>query len=322
MDKPKAAFYWCASCGGCEESLVDLNEAVIKVLTAVDMVLMPVAMDFKYEDVRKLADKEITVSFINGAIRTSEQEELVKLLRKKSIYVIAYGACSHLGGVPGLANFYKKESILDRAYIESESTVNPEKKLPKMKTTVEGKELELPEFYDRVYALNQVIDVDYYIPGCPPVPDVVKNAIVALLKGALPPKGSILTPNKSLCKDCPRQESKPDKLSIKEFKRPYEIMDNGDCFLQQGVICLGISTRTGCESSCINANMPCRGCFGPTDNVMESGSKASSAISSIIDTNDEQEIDAIMDTIVDPAGLFYRYSLPASILGKNIKIKK
>ena len=83
MAKPKVAFYWCSSCGGCEEAVVDLNEDILKVVDAVDIVLWPVALDFKKKDVEALADGEIAVSFINGAIRLAEQEEWVKLLRQK-----------------------------------------------------------------------------------------------------------------------------------------------------------------------------------------------------------------------------------------------
>lgn len=319
MSKPKVAFYWCASCGGCEEAVVDLNEFILDVVAQVDIILWPVALDFKYDDVRKFADGEIVASFINGAIRTSEQEAISKLLRTKSKYIISFGSCSHLGGVPGLANFFTKEEIFQRAYLESESTKNPDKKMPETESTFENKRLELPQFYDRVYSLNQIIDVDYYIPGCPPTPDVIKNALIALLKGELPAKGAVLTENKSLCKDCPRQESRPDKVLIKEFKRAYQIKDNGDCFLAQGVICIGPATRTGCGASCINANMPCRGCFGPTDNVMESGAKALSSIASIIETDKEDEIENVIKGIADPSGLFYRYSLPTSILQRDVK---
>ena len=75
-------------------------------------------MDFKYEDVRNMKDNEITVSFINGAIRTEEQVEMAQLLRKKSQIVVSFGACSHLGGIPGLANFWDKETIFESSYGE------------------------------------------------------------------------------------------------------------------------------------------------------------------------------------------------------------
>jgi len=317
-DKPKVAFYWCASCGGCEEAVVDLAEDILKVTSAVDIVFWPVALDFKRKDVEAMEDGSIAVSFINGAVRLSEQEEMVKLLRKKSGLVVAFGSCSHLGGIPGLANFWDKKSIFDYAYLKSPSTKNPEKVVPLEKSEFEGKELELPSFYDTVFALNQVIDVDYYLPGCAPPKDLIVNAVNAILEGKLPSKGTVLSPNKSLCDECDRNDSKPDKLTIKEIKRPWEVeLDPEECFLAQGVICMGPATRSGCGQRCITANMPCRGCFGPSDQVFDQGAKFLSALASIIETDDEKEIDKLMDSIVDPAGTFYRFSLPASILRRK-----
>ncbi len=318
MSKPKVAFYWCASCGGCEEAVVDLAENILKVVEAVDIVFWPVAMDFKKKDVEAMPDKSIAVTFINGAVRLSEQEEMVKLLRQKSQLVVAFGSCAHLGGIPGLANFWDRESIFNRAYKTTPSTHNPEGIVPQEKVEVDGKELTLPRFYNTVFRLDQVIDVDYYLPGCAPPPDLVMNAVNAILEGKLPPKGSVLSPNKSLCDDCKRNETKPEKLTIKEIKRPHEVvLDPEKCFLAQGVICLGPATRTGCGARCIEANMPCRGCFGPTDQVIDQGAKFLSVLASIIDVNDEKEIEKVMETIADPAGTFYRFSLPSSLMRRK-----
>ncbi|MFW6140295.1 MAG: oxidoreductase [Acidobacteriota bacterium] len=317
-NKPKVAFYWCASCGGCEEAVVDLAEDILKITSAVDIVFWPVAMDFKRKDIEAMEDESIDVSFINGAVRLSEQEEMVKLLRKKSKLVVAFGSCSHLGGIPGLGNFWDKQAIFDYAYQKSPSTKNPGNTVPLKKSEFEGKELELPEFYDTVFSLNQVIDVDYYLPGCAPPKDVILDAVNAILEGKLPPKGSVLSPNKSLCDECDRNDSKPEKLAITEIKRPWEVdLDPEECFLAQGIICMGPATRAGCGQRCITANMPCRGCLGPTDQVFDQGAKFLSALASIIETNDEKEIDKLIDSIVDPAGTFYRFSLPASILRRK-----
>ena len=106
--KPKVAFYWCASCGGCEEAMVDLAEDIIGVTQAVDIVLWPVAMDFKKKSIEERPDKSIVATLLNGAIRTSEQEEMAHLLRRKSQFLIAYGACAQLGGIPGLANQFPR----------------------------------------------------------------------------------------------------------------------------------------------------------------------------------------------------------------------
>ena len=323
MSKPKVGLYWCSSCGGCEESVVDLAEDILTVVEAVDIVFWPVAMDFKYSDVEAMEDGEMVATLINGAIRTDEQEHVAKLLRKKSQLIIAHGSCAHLGGVVGLANFYKREDVMNRAYKEVPSVNNPKKILPQVKTKEAGRELELPAFHNTVKTLDQVIDVDYYLPGCPPTPDLIKNAVLAILEAKLPPKGTVLAEQKALCDTCSLKDSKPEVLTIKEFKRVYEVeLDPEKCYLAQGIICLGPATRGGCEGRCIKANMPCRGCFGPLDNVTDQGAKFLSAIASIIETNDEEEAKKIIDSIPDPAGLFYRYSLAASILRKSTENSK
>ncbi len=315
MSKPKVAFYWCASCGGCEEAVVDLAEDILKVVEAVDIAFWPVALDIKKKDVEDMEDGSIAVTFINGAIRLSEQEEMVKLLRKKSQLIVAFGSCAHLGGIPALANFSTKDEILKTAYIETFSTVNPEKVIPKVKTEVPEGTLTLPEFFDHVYALDQVIDVDYYLPGCSVPTKLLLDAVTAILTGNLPPKGSVLAPNKTNCDTCERNKTKPEKLKIDRFYRPYEIeLDPEKCFLAQGVICLGPVTRGGCDERCIKGNMPCRGCMGPVDQVYDQGAKFVSAIASIIDSYDENEIERIVNTIADPAGTFYRFSLSKAAL--------
>ena len=200
---------------------------------------------------------------------------------------------------------------------------NPEGVTPQVKTKVDVGELTLPEFYDTVKTLDQTIDVDYYLPGCPPPPDLILNAVNAILEGKLPKKGSVLAPNKALCDTCPRKDSKPEKLSIKEIKRPWQIViDPEKCFLEQGLICLGPSTRSGCGETCIRANMPCRGCFGPVDRVIDQGAKGLSMIASILGIEEEEkmteeEVATLIEGIADPAGTFYRFSLPASLLGRK-----
>jgi F420-non-reducing hydrogenase small subunit len=319
MAKPKIALYWCAGCGGCEESVVDLAEDILMVVEAVDIVFWPVAMDFKHSDVEALADGELAAVLINGAVRTDEQEHMAKLLRKKAKVVIAHGACAHLGGVPGLANFHTNKEILERVYKEVHTVNNPQGALPEVKVNESGQALELPAFHNTVKALNQVIDVDYYLPGCPPTPELIKNAVLALLTGKLPPSGSVLAEKQALCNSCSRRDSKPEKIQLKEFKRIHQAeIDQTKCFLADGFICLGPATRGGCQERCIKANMPCRGCFGPLDNVSDQGAKSLSLITSLIDSNDPEEIKRIADSIPDPAGLFYRYSLPTSLLGGRI----
>jgi F420-non-reducing hydrogenase small subunit len=87
--------------------------------------------------------------------------------------------------------------------------------------------------------------------------------------------------------------------------------------LAQGVLCMGPATRGGCEALCINGNMPCTGCFGPTSRVQDQGGKILSAVASIVDSKDPKAIEQIMNSIPDPVGTFYRYGLPRSLLRRR-----
>lgn len=312
-EKLKFAFYWAASCGGCEIAVLDINEKILDVVAKADIVFWPVAIDIKYKDVEAMPDKYIDVCFFNGAIRNEEQEHMAKLLRKKSKVLVAFGSCACDGCVVGLGNLWNKETIFERAYFETPSTKNPESVTPKTSVRVKEGELELPEFYDTVKTLGQTVDVDYFLSGCPPPIPCILQAVEAIFNNKLPPKGSSLLPNKSICDECPR-EKKDRKLS--EIKRIYEIDDDlKTCFLDQGVICMGPATRAGCGAQCPNVNIPCTGCDGPGPLVTDQGAAITSALASI--ATDLK----VIEQAVDPIGTFYKYSLANSILRRRV-IKK
>jgi F420-non-reducing hydrogenase small subunit len=278
-------------------------------------------MDFKKRDVEAMPDGSITATFLNGAIRSSEQEEMAHLLRRKSQHLIAYGACAHLGGIPGLANQFSREELLRYVYEESPTTHNPAKTRPRLQCEDHGHTLTLPELRNVVRALDQVVEVDYYLPGCPPTPKLTKAAVTALLEGKLPPRGSVLAPDIALCEQCPRRASKPPALSFTEFKRPHLTeTDPKECFLAQGILCLGPATRGGCEAACTCGGMPCSGCFGPTSRVHDQGAKMLSSICANMAAKEDKEIARVLDGIPDPVGTFYRYGLPKSLLRRKVDL--
>ncbi|OGP57970.1 MAG: oxidoreductase [Deltaproteobacteria bacterium RBG_13_52_11b] len=316
--KPKVAMCWLGACGGCDEAVVDLNEVILQVADAVDFVLWPVALDFKYKHIESMKDGEINLSIVSGSVRNSEQEEIAHLLRKKSQLVLSFGTCACFGGTAGLANFRTKEDILNWVYRDAPTVVNPERHIPQTKTWIGEKELTLPEFYDHVFTLDQIIPVDYYLPGCPPPPDLIANAVNAVVKGDLPPKGSALAPRQALCDVCVRNKTKPYRMEIDKIRRVHEVEADPDtCFLAKGILCLGLATRAGCGETCIRTNMPCRGCFGPVEGVEDAGAKYLSAVASLLKVERDEDIKPIVDSIVDPAGCFYRFTQPSSILGKK-----
>jgi F420-non-reducing hydrogenase small subunit len=321
LEKLKFGFYWAASCGGCEIAVLDIDEKILDVLQIADVVFWPVAMDVKYKDVEAMPDGYMDVCFFNGAVRNSEQEHLAKLLRSKAKTLVAFGACAQLGGVPGLANEASKSQIFDRAYHSSPSTVNEGATEPKTELKVKEGELELPAFYDFVKPLSQVVDVDYYLPGCPPPPKLIFDAVAAIAKGDLPPKGSILAPERSVCDECKRVK---EEKKISEIKRVIDFQAEPEkCLLEQGIVCMGPATRGGCEARCVNANMPCTGCGGPCPGVAEQGSAMISALSTVLGIESEKgegyDPAEFVDQLKDPLGTFYKYSLPASIISRRVK---
>jgi F420-non-reducing hydrogenase small subunit len=321
MPKPKVAFYWCASCGGCEETVVDLAEDLLAVVEKVDIVLWPVALDFKYRDLEAMADQSIFATLLNGAIRSSEQEAMAHLLRRKSRYLIAYGSCACTGGIPGLANQFPREQILRFNYEEAPSVVNESKVRPQLVFEEAGRRPHLPELRHVVRSLDQVVEVDYYIPGCPPTPKITQAAVAALLDGRLPPKGAVLAPDIALCEECPRRDSKPTNVAFTAFKRTHQqLLDPQLCLLAQGVVCMGPATRQGCGAQCLAGNMPCTGCFGGTDRVKDQGAKILSSLCANLVAKEAAEIDAVLAGIPDPVGTFYRYGLAKSLLRRKVDL--
>jgi len=316
--KGKLAIYWAASCGGCEISILGIHEKILDVANAFDIVLFPCATDGKVRDVEKMADGEIDVCLFNGGIRTSEQEYMAQLLRRKSKVLIAFGSCASEGCIPGLANLHDRQEIFDCAYQETVSTENPAHVRPRHETTVPEGTLQLPVFYDTLRTLDQTVDVDFYLPGCPPESARIWEAIEALLTGNVPPKGSVIGATTTVCDFCDRTRT---EKKIREFKRTWEIIPDPDiCLLEQGIICCGIATRAGCGCLCPQVNSPCIGCYGPNGDAEDYGARLMSALASVIDSDDPDEIaEIIRKGIPDPAGTFYRFSLPGSLMRRAKK---
>jgi F420-non-reducing hydrogenase small subunit len=318
--KPKIALYWCGACGGCDAATIDLDEVLLEVAEQADIVLWPAALDYKYASLHDLAEGELALSMIWGGIRNEEHREMAQLLRQKSRLVLAFGACAVLGGTPGLANLLELEGMLDWIYRQAPTVVNPDGVIPGGTVPVAEGEVSIPRLLPHLYPLDQVIDVDYYLPGCPPPGDLIITAVTAALSGKLPPHGSVLAPSQALCDVCPRNRSKPYRMELRRLRRVHEVeLDEETCFLARGVLCLGPATRAGCGGSCLRANTPCRGCFGPAGTVADSGARFLAALAALIKADDDRELEAILEDFLDPAGYCCRFSEATSILGSRQK---
>jgi F420-non-reducing hydrogenase small subunit len=317
--KARLAMYWAASCGGCDVAVINLHERILDVAAAVEIVFWPAVMDAKYRDVEAMPDGSIDVCLFSGGIRSSENEEIAHLLRRKSKVLVAFGSCANEGCIPGLANLSTLSAIFAASYADGESTVNPDGARPLTTWAAPEGELRLPTFLPVLRTLGQVVPVDYSIPGCPPESPRIAEAVMALLAGLagagpLPPAGSIVGAGVStVCDECARTRN---VKKISRFVRVQEVaaFDPALCLLEQGIPCNGPATRDGCGALCPAAGAQCVGCYGAADGVVDYGARLMSAFASVVDADEPAEIDRILDGIVDPVGQLYRFSLAGSLL--------
>jgi F420-non-reducing hydrogenase small subunit len=317
-EKPKFAMYWGASCGGCEIATLNTYEKILDVDANFDVVFWPVAMDTKYKDVEAMPDGSITLTLFNGGIRNQENEELAHLLRRKSKILVAFGSCACEGCIPGLANFSSLQDMLDTVY-QTPTTENPQNIRPQPSWNAPEGVLTIPALEPVLKTLDQVVPVDYYMPGCPPESaqiGTVIDLVIQVLQGkaTLPPPGSLIGVGTStVCDECPRTRN---VKTIKQFVRIQQVehIDPDLCLLEQGIPCNGPATQSGCGALCPKASAQCIGCYGAAAGTIDYGARLLSAFASVIDSNDPAEIDRILDGIPDPAGQFYRFSLAGSLL--------
>lgn len=313
MPKRTLAVYTAAGCSACEYGILDLHYQVSSLTPWAEVVFWPHLLGGEWDDV-KSADR-IDVCIFAGALATNKDREAASLLREKSEIMIACGACAAFGGLPGLVNLHPETSNDLREAADAEGPPP----LPGATPLVAG----LPGF----------CTVDYVVPGCPPpqnllwaavqailcggeaparisfaasrLPDTLASAIAA---GVLPNKGSVFGGEKGVCASCSRRK---EEKKFSSLYRPQELIpDSGRCLLEQGLICQGIATREGCGGACTAVGAGCRGCFGKAENVFDAGAKMVSAISSTFDTADARTAESLAKQFLDPAGTFYRYTLP------------
>ncbi|MFO7645526.1 MAG: methyl viologen-reducing hydrogenase [Desulfosarcina sp.] len=259
----KVASDWLNSCSGCEISIVDMGERLLDVLKVAQFVHLPALMDHKYfgqrGDQRHITIPEADVGILSGGLRNREHVEVAEAFRKSCNVIIALGTCATHGGIPCLANSFTNQEIMQR-YYATETTDAPEA-FPSR---------GLPPLLETCKALDEGIAVDIYMPGCPPHPDHIFSALVALVEG----RPAVL-PEKSVCDTCPTQrEGKGELKQLRRFLQAptygavADPLDQMRCLLEQGLMCMGPVTRAGCGGDgilprCISARVPCRGCYGP-----------------------------------------------------------
>ena len=303
MTKPSLAVETLSICSGCEIAILDLHLALADVLDAIDIKYIQVLMD-----VREPPKEGVTVGFVSGGVRNEEHLERLKMLRERCAVLVAFGACSAFGGVPGLANLHTKDEILEEVYINTKSTVNPKKIIPSK---------VVPPVLGELHPVDDFVKVDYVLPGCPPPPKLIAELVTCLLEG----REFKLEP-KTVCDQCPLVK---DEKAVTEFKRwGTDKIFPERCLLEQGYQCLGPTTQAGCEARCPTALAPCRGCFGPTENVEDMAAKMIGAIGSIVvqDPTNAPPPEQIVKEIPDLVGTYQRFTLAHSTFKKAVNVNR
>jgi NAD-reducing hydrogenase small subunit len=169
-EKVSVATQWLESCAGCHMSFLDIDERIVELLKYIELSSSPIT-DMKHPPV-----EGVTVGILTGGIGNEEQQEEAKLMRDRCKVLIAMGDCAVTGGICTMRNFFTREEVLRRAYIESESTVDGE--IPVHE--------DLTPLLDQVSGVDDVVNVDIYLPGCPPSADAIWFVLTELLEGRMP----------------------------------------------------------------------------------------------------------------------------------------
>ena len=256
------ALEWLSSCSGCEIAILNIGEPLVPILTEhLDIVHAPVLMDHKYygqcgDEGDQLNIPEAVVGIVTGGVSNEEHIEVLQEMRKKCKVLVALGTCATQGGIPALMNGQDAEKSFDEIY--QTASTDPGALRPD-----DG----VPALLDRTYALDEKVEIDLQLPGCPPNPEHIAEVIMSLLENREP-----VLPTKSVCDTCPtRREGKGSVSTVRRFIEnaefdPDKPISEMRCLLEQGFLCMGPVTAAGCAKrgapSCIDARVPCRGCFG------------------------------------------------------------
>ncbi len=213
MSKPKVAVFSFACCEGCGLQILNCEDELLDLLGAVDLVRWREAMSETAE--------EFDIAYVEGSVVQEKEKERLQWIREHSKALVALGACATTGGLNMIRNFQPLDEVKKYVYGE------------------EAKELkDFPwDVTEQVVPLDQVVKVDYGIPGCPIRREEFLAVTLALLQGREPD-----IPDYPVCVECKLAENV--------------------CVFDRGMTCLGPVTRAGCRAWCPSYGSPCEGCRG------------------------------------------------------------
>ena len=244
MTKVKVSFEWLSGCSGCELSIVDLHDRLLDVLDAIELVRIPILMDVK--DYPKA-----TLGIVTGALKTVHDVHAAHAMRESCDKILAFGVCAVYGGPQG-CGYAHGPGELEKAVFQDNPTTRthfiPNEGVPEV----------LPE---GVRPIDSEIDVDLYLPGCPPHPYYVAQALKAVIDGSEPEFGA-----HNVCFRCNRNMQRSEVVALRRSHDGPVAPDT--CFLSQGILCMGSVTLDRCLAPCPQNGVACSGCAGPSEHVI------------------------------------------------------
>lgn len=171
MSKIKVATVWLDGCSGCHMSFLDMDERILAVADKIELVYSPLVDNKEFPE-------NVDLTIVEGAVSSEEDLHKIKHIRARTKLLLALGDCAVTSNVPGMRNYFSRDDLLRRAYVENA-------------TTNQGIPNEvIPMLLPKTKPVHECVKVDIFVPGCPPHADIIFNAVAALLEGRTPDLGS------------------------------------------------------------------------------------------------------------------------------------
>ncbi len=216
-----------SECGGCHTSLFLNGEQVIALLCDHN-----ISFSTYLVDQRSISPCDVVV--VMGGLRNTEELEIAGEISRTARKVIAAGSCAVYGGLLGAGTV--------RSPHETQG---------------------LPGLLENVQPVDTVMNVEIYLPGCPPPPAMMLEAVKSVLEGYVHP-----TYDGTVCSECSRSV---EHRAVRNWNtHPGSGVPSTSCLLNRGFLCLGPVTRSGCKAVCTVRGAACIGCRGPSAMVLSS----------------------------------------------------
>lgn len=286
-----------SGCSGCHIALVDLHEKLLQLMDTIEFVRIPVLMDEREYPAAK-------IGIVEGAVRSDHDRKALVAFRDSVKTLVAFGTCAVFGGPSGIGWLHKPDTLLDTVFYGGPTT-EPEK----------NRDDTRPVLEQSVVPVDEVVPVDLYLPGCPPHPYWIAQAL-----GALHDPQQHILEQKTVCSNCDRIMKKQTGVTLR--KAAVDAPDDTVCLLSQGTVCLGSVTMQRCQSPCPNRGIACTGCAGPSfDIITEPHLDIRTMVAERMHRLTGIDRDEICNYIEQEAKTFYAYALSSPVIYKKPAVK-